>query len=357
MPDWTRSMKQTYEFYIVDPTTWKDVSAVNSITKCTITRDKDDETLGSASISCTEDLTDKYVRVYLITVQDEVRDRHSLGTHIYQTPTIDFNGKYQTTDQDGYTPLIELKEKPPQIGYALRAGTPIMAMAKTLIEENARAPVVGTEDSGTLSDDFVSETDDNWLYFTSDLVACAGYSLGLDEIGQIIFEPDIEVTSMTPIWEFNDDNSSILYPEVSLERDLFNVPNVIEVVYSPPDGDPIYSVVENNDPNSVLSTVSRGRRIVYRETDPDVVDNVTKAQLDEYALKTLKDLSSIEYTLSYKHGYCPVRLGDCVLLNYKAAGLVNVKAKVTRQVINCVSGCAVEETAVYTKSLWEGEVK
>lgn len=49
------------------------------------------------------------------------------------------------------------------------------------------------------------------------------------------------------------------------------------------------------------------------------------------------------------HGYCPVRVGDCVLLNYERAGLKNIKAKVISQSINCGIGCTVEETAVFVK--------
>lgn len=68
--------------------------------------------------------------------------------------------------------------------------------------------------------------------------------------------------------------------------------------------------------------------------------------------KLLKSLSTVEYTITYTHGYCQTRLGDCVRLNYKAAGLTDVKAKVISQSITCESGCPVEETAKYTKNLW-----
>jgi hypothetical protein len=61
----------------------------------------------------------------------------------------------------------------------------------------------------------------------------------------------------------------------------------------------------------------------------------------------------VQYSVSYTHGYCPVRVGDCVRLNYSKAGLINIKAKVTSQSIRCSTGCEVSETAVFTKKLWE----
>ena len=75
--------------------------------------------------------------------------------------------------------------------------------------------------------------------------------------------------------------------------------------------------------------------------------------MDDYARRELKNLSSIEYTITYSHGYRPVRLNDCVRLRYPQAGLDNIKAKVVSQSIECRPGCKVTETAVYTNNLWE----
>lgn len=63
-------------------------------------------------------------------------------------------------------------------------------------------------------------------------------------------------------------------------------------------------------------------------------------------------MSALEYTISYTHGYCPVRIGDCVRLNYSRAGLRGIKAKVISQSIKCEPGCPVTEKAVFTTQLW-----
>lgn len=359
MPDWTRSMQQTYEFYEVNPVTWADAAIIRSIVSCTITRDLTEETLGSASIECTEDLTDKYVRVYLVTVQDGVRERIALGTFLCQTPSTTFDGRYRKTTQDGYTPLIELKEKTMPIGYAIAKNQKILSVAKTIVTEGGRAPVSydtsvnSSEDAPKLDANFVSDISDTRFTFTKDLLANAGYHFEMEPDGTILFMPDQSISSMQPFWEYTDDNSSILLPSIELSRDLYGVPNVVEVIYSPSDTAIPYSArVANSSKNSIVSTVNRGREIVYRETSPDVAAGLTEAQVKEYAKDLLKRLSSIEYTLSYSHGYCDVRVGDCVRLNYERAGITNVKAMVTRQVISCVPGCTVQETAVYTEQLW-----
>ena len=83
-----------------------------------------------------------------------------------------------------------------------------------------------------------------------------------------------------------------------------------------------------------------------------MIGDPTGKQIDLYAEKLLKELSSLEYTVTYTHGYCPVRIGDCVRLNYTRSGLKDVKAKVISQTIDCKSDCLVTEKAVFTKKLW-----
>ena len=169
-------------------------------------------------------------------------------------------------------------------------------------------------------------------------------------MGRILFSPVQDTASLQPVWTYDDNNSSILYPELDVDRDLYGIPNVVEVIYS--SGNEIYTArVENNDENSPISIPNRGREIIHRETNPSMLGDPTQNQIDEYAKQLLRNLSTLEYTISYKHGYCPVRLGDCVRLNYKKAGLKNVKAKVISQSIECTSGCPVTEKAVYTTKL------
>ena len=79
--------------------------------------------------------------------------------------------------------------------------------------------------------------------------------------------------------------------------------------------------------------------------------DIAKIQVRDYAKQMLKELSTIERTVSYTHGYCPVRLDDCVRLDYTRAGLTNIKARVIKQSIKCTPGCQVTEKAVYSRKL------
>lgn len=351
MPNWGASMQQTFEYYIVDPGTWKDVSRITTVTNCTINRDSDSETKGSASIDLTGSLGECYIRTYLITIQNGVREKIPLGTHMIQTPSSTYDGKIEDISADAYTPLIELKEKPVPLGYSLLIGENIMDATYRLCRENLRAPVVKPQATDSLYYDFVSDTDDTWLTFLTDLAANAKYDIDVDELGRVIFPRQQDTASLQPVWTYTDDNSSILYPEISMNRDMYGIPNVVEVIYSK-GSDFHYARVVNDDSNSPTSTIARGREITYRVTDPDLAGNPTGSEIQQYAETLLRDLSCLEYTISYTHGYCPVRVGDCVRLNYERAGIVDVKAKVISQTIKCEPGCPVSEKAVFTQKLW-----
>lgn len=351
MIDWTKSMTQTFEFYVVDPLTWKDIILLDDIKSCSINRDENSQTLGSATIDTTTALDECYVRVYLIASQNGLSEKIALGTYLVQTPSTSHDGKSDSNSMDAYTPLIELKEGLPPLGYSILKNANIMDVAYNICREHMRAPVVKTNSTKTLYDNFVANANDTWTTFVADLVANAKYKLDLDEVGRVLFAPIQDIASLQHRWTYTDDNSSILYPSITDERDLYGIPNVVEVVYSS-DTKSLFSRIVNNDENSPISTVNRGREILYRDTNPNLSGEPTQEMLDDYATQLLRNLSCLEHKITYSHGYCPVRVGDCVLLNYKKAGLNNIRAKVISQNIKCETGCPVQETAIYTTKLW-----
>lgn len=357
MADWQSSMEQTFEFYVVDPGTWKDTRKLNNVTSCTINRDAEAETLGSATIDVTESVGECYIRVYLVTVQNGIRERHPLGTFLVQTPSSSFDGRLRSVSMDAYTPLIELKENPPPIGYTVLrelkhdVKTNIMDTAYEICREHVRAPVVEAKCDTLLYNDFVANTNDTWLSFVTDFISNAKYNLELDELGRVLFAPKQETASLSAIWTYEDGANSIMYPDIDMDHDLYGVPNVVEVVYSK-NGETFYARVVNDDSNSPTSTVNRGREIVYRTTDPGLSGIPSQEIIDEYAVQLLKELSTVEYSVRYTHGYCGTRLGDCVRINYKRAGITDVKAKIVSQSIKCEPGCPVTEKAVFTTKLW-----
>ena len=358
MPDWTKSMEQTYEFFKVDPNTWKETEQIRTITSCTVSRDLSQDTLGSASLNSSVDLGECYVRIYLVTRQNRIKERFCLGTFLTQTPEFNYDGRISDLSIDCYTPLLELKDNPPPLGYTVFKDTNTMSKAYDIIHENCRAPVslLGEKERHTLIQDFVSDTDDTWLSFTKDLIANADYEFGLEDDCSIVFEKIQDVKSLQPMYTFSDDNSSLLGPSIKDKRDLYGIPNTLEMLYTTDTNDYYYITVENNDPNSEISVQRRGRRVTVRVDNPSFPGNPTEEEFRQYAKQYLKKLSTLEHTVTFTHGFVPeVRLGTCVRLNYTRAGLTNIRARITSQTIKCETGCTVDATATYTTELWNGD--
>lgn len=351
MADWSASMQQTFEFYTVDPVSWANKEKIDTIIDCTIDWNNED-TLGSARFTTTQTFDECYIRIYLITIQNGVTEKFPLGTFLVQTPETKFDGRVTSISMEAYTPLIELKDTKPPYGYTVMDGVSIMDTVYDLVADNTRVPVIKTTDAETLNGTFMSDFDnDTWLSFLSELMANARFHFALDELGRIMFAPDQKVEAMKPIWTFDDGNSSILYPEVTVARDLYGIPNVVEVLYSN-DEDFKFARIENTDENSPVSIPTRGRRVVHRVTNPDDLTNPSQVMINNYAEELLRELSTLEYTINYSHGYCPVRVGDCVMFDYERANLRGIKAIVKSQSIRCSTGCQVSETAVFNSRLW-----
>lgn len=350
--DWTASMQQTFEFYIVDPATWGDKELFTQALRCTINRDLESDLLVSATIDTTALIDESYIRIYLVATQGRETEKVPLATVLVQTPSIRYTGKAPTISMDAYSPLIELRDKYPLYGYAAAKTANTMYIAGSLAQENMRAPVVLAKSDETLTDTFISDfMNDNFLSYLRDMAATAKFEFALDERGRVLFNPVKKISSLQPVWEFNDGNSSILHPELTLNQDFYGIPNVVEVLYSTSTGYK-FSRVENNDLSHPLSIPNRGRLVVHRVTNPSSLINPTQEQTDVYAENLLDSMSTLEYKVTYTHGYCPVNIGDCVLLNYENANLSNVKAMVTSQSIECRPGCQVTETAFFTQKFW-----
>ena len=348
--DWSKSMEQSFEYYEVDPVTWTDRKRLDNIKSSSVERDEESATLGSASLEANDVIGEGYIRIYLVVVQNGNREKIPLGTFLVQTPSSTFDGIVRNVSMDAYTPLVELKEKQMPLGYALLEGENILEQAYLITRENTRVPVVQTKSDKTLLSNFVANADDTPLAFVDDLLLQAKYKFYLDEVSRILFAPKQSISELQPIYTYTDDENSIFLPEVKLKHDIYGIPNVVEV-FCTVKGEVLYAKAVNDDPSSPTSIQARGREIRYRDNKPGLPGYPTQEQIDEYAKDLLKELNSVEYEVSYSHGYCPVKLGDCVRLNYKKAGLIDVKAKVIRQSIKCELGCSVSETAVFTKNL------
>lgn len=350
--DWTKPMKQWFEYYIVNPSTWEPDRMLTTVKEASISRDGSSQTISTLSLDLDEKINEEYVRVYLVTEQNSITERHCLGTFLTMSPSEKFDGINKSYSVEAYSPLIELREKAPPIGYYTMKGENILDTAYVLASNNCRAPVIQGEYSKKIFSDYVANENDTWLSYISDLLSNAKYNVSLDEVGRITFVPQREFDATSPVWSFNDDNSSILFPSLDTRQDLYNVPNKIEVVAS--DGGKTFKYTAvNDDSESPTSTVNRKREILKRIYNPPDIGDISAESVEEYAKNALLKASTINCSLTFEHGYCPVNVNDVVRINYTKADLIDIKAKITYQNIKCEPGCTISETATYPIRLWD----
>ena len=345
--DWTQDYAITYEFWLVDTGTWGDRRMLDTVTEESMDWDDAKLTLGSATLECAEELGEVYVRTYLVATQGTDTARECLGTFMVQTSDESFDGRAGSFTADAYTPLHEMSETMPEIGYTTPSDDLVLERGAKIARQHTRAPVANAPASTMRCGDFVANLDDSWLTYGSDLIAKERHRYMVGPRGDIYQQPIADEASMRPVHTFRDDAISILRPEVTGSSDLYGMPNVVEVIY----GSKVARAV-NDDPDSPISTVRRGREVVHRITNPDLSDNPTEDEAMAYAVAELRNLSTRERTVVFSHGYVPnVWLGDCVRIEYGRAGRY-VNAVIRKRSIECKTELVITETATYTERMW-----
>lgn len=345
--DWTAPMQQVLAYYEVDPVTWRDIRQIDTVVSCTVTRDSSTPTLESARFAIDgEPMGEGWVRCYLDATQDGQEERVPVGTWIVQTPIRKLDGRVEELSAIAYSVLHPLREAMPPVGFSLPTGADCAEQAASCLEHGP-APVQGCNGGTKLSEPYVAPISASWLDVACTLAASAGLTVGFDGTGTIHLTPSTPASALLPTWSFRDDESSILLPEASDSDDWYGMPNVCTVVCGHMVGRAV-----NDDPGSAVSTVSRGREVELRVTDPkELKEGCTQEEVDLAARMRLQEASCMERAVVISHGFCPVGLGNCIDLDYRAMRLAG-NAVVTRQVVELSTGVKIDTTAALKQQMW-----
>jgi hypothetical protein len=131
-------------------------------------------------------------------------------------------------------------------------------------------------------------------------------------------------------------NNDVLETEITDTKDWYSCPNVLRVIC-----DSTSAIARDDDPESPLSTVSRGREIWVQEN----VSLSSGASLSSYAMERLKELQKPSRILDYSRRYDPdVMPGDVVEMAYPDAELTGLFRVITQD-LELGYGCRTEEEA------------
>lgn len=145
------------------------------------------------------------------------------------------------------------------------------------------------------------------LQIINDLLYAINYTpLHFDSTGIAVSAPYIEAIGRNTEESYVTDEYSVIADGSTQTNDLYNIPNVVVRYTDNPDGEPLRSVYINDNAESPISTVRRGRKIVDVESVDDIADQET---LDAYTRRVaieksqVNDIVTLPTALMPHHGY------------------------------------------------------
>lgn len=267
----------------------------------------------------------------------------SLGIFLLSSPTRRESYGQVYRDIEAYDGLQILLDDKFDTRYIITAGTNYIDAIKAILNSAGIYKINITSTVSTTRIDKEYEIGTSKLEVINELLKEINYtSLWVDENGYYTAKPYGLPYQQTPEYTYKDDDISIMYPEVEEELDLFNVPNKWVVVASNPNSVPLTSVYTNTNPNSITSTVNRGRTIVdFRQID----DIASQSDLDNYTQRIAYNASQVYGHITFKTAIMPFHsFSDILQIKYSPLNILD-KYQETSWTIPLETGAQMEHVA------------
>lgn len=330
---WAEGFTGTYYITIIDPATWRDLSRME-ITGGTVER-SDEGLMQSADLDMTElpDANEAWVRIWMDADQGGV-EHVALFTGLTSAPQRDLDGLRESFKVECYSVLKAADDILLDRGYYVPAEMPApQAAAKLLSKGVAPVQIADVSVYPALQGAIIAEDDETALTMAQRVVEAIGWRIRIDGRGVIYVEPKPdEVVEI-----FDSEGNDVMELQITDERDWFSCPNVLRCI-----SDDLTAIARDDDSESPLSTVSRGREVWMQESN---VKLGTNESLAAYAARRLKELQNPARTASYARRFDPnIEVGSLVRINHPEIGIDGV-FEVTHQSLELGYGCKTSETA------------
>ncbi len=196
-----------------------------------------------------------------------------------------------TRDCECYSLLKILQDTKVEEKRLIQAGTNVVNEVNRLIKEVGPYESSNIQGSNkTISVAKIYEVGTTYLEIINDLLDIIGYtSLYIDALGTFTAREYILPQYRQVDLSLAADVQSLISRDISNDIDLFNIPNVFIAYTENIDATPLSYTYENNNKNSVTSTINRGRRIVEVQS----FEVATLEELITKAKKMCSDANSV----------------------------------------------------------------
>lgn len=309
MVDWSKGYSASFYAELVDPATWRDVGVIE-ITGGMIKREPTGKRQ-SADIDCVNYRIDveRWIRVYMDVEQAGSSAHVPLFTGLATSPDDAIDGSRISNKLSCYSVLQPAADVILQRGWYAMAGSSGGELIRQLLAVTP-APVVVSDESPLLSETIIAEDKETHLSMADKIMAAIGWRLRIDGDGTIYVLP----RAVEAAAEFNPLDNDAIEPEIKVTQDWYSCPNVYMAI----SGD-MTGIARDDDPDSPLSTINRGREVWAYETGCALADNETIA---EYAMRMLRASQQARQVVRYQRRYVPgVLPGDLIAMRYPEQGL------------------------------------
>lgn len=315
--DFTKSYKAAFYAAFIDPVTWVEQERIELVSGSISRTDNGLRSSADLTVRTYDEPIDRWIRVYMDCDQNGSRAHEAIFTGIVSTPGSDHNGAITSVKLTAYSPLKAAEDIKLQLGWYVPAGRNGATVIRELLKKQP-APIVVEGTAPVLSEAIVAEQNENCLTMAEKVLEAINWKVQVAGDGTIILS---EVAKNPEALLDMGAGQDIVETSFSKGRDWFSCPNVLFATT----GSATYEA-RDDDPDSDLSTVTRGREVQVFEENVTLADNET---IRKYAERRLRELQERTETASYTRRYMPeVYPGDAVRLNYKdLMGLYTIESQ------------------------------
>lgn len=308
MIDWSKGYSSDYYMTTVDPVTWRDGTRIN-LTGGSIKREIAD-LMESATIDCESgpQFIEKWVRVYLDVNQNGIRDHIALFTGLATSPSSNIEGRFVSNSLECYSVLKPASDIYLLRGWYAQAGLSGGSVIKDLLSV-VPAPIKMEENSPVLKSNIIAEDGETRLSMVEYILDVIDWIMQIEGDGTINIKPRNQDVAAT----YDAIDFDVIENQVQITEDWFNCPNVFMAI-----SDDLTAIARDDSPDSIFSTVNRGREVWVQESGCDLADET----IEQYAKRRLKQEQNIFKDISYDRRFVPnVYPGDIVRIKYPEQGL------------------------------------
>lgn len=235
-----------------------------------------------------------------------------------------------------YSTLVVLEKKRVRSSLRIPGGTNVVEWCARLVR-SLKLPCTYTPSSVCLSAERIYDRDTTYLTVVNEMLDVANYASAMvNGYGGVILAPYQNPAKKAPSRVLSKNRDNVLMSEFTVEKDWFDIPNVVSLVCSNTDRS-MSATAEFDDARSFLSTKNR-YEVTYTE---QVDDCASQAALNAKARSRLQDKLSYAERAKVVHPYLPESIGDVWELDFED---YETRGSIYEKVIRMTPGMRTDTT-------------